>query len=46
MSEQKSENKKKGFFAKLMEKMDKSMKEKSSKKSCCSGSKDKGSSCC
>jgi hypothetical protein len=37
--------KKKGFWARLIEKLDKSMEDKAKKAPCCSGSK-KGSSCC
>lgn len=39
--------KKKGFFARLLEKLDKNLEEKSKKKTCCgSGPDSKGSSCC
>jgi hypothetical protein len=43
-----NEKKKKGFFGKIMDKLDKKLAEKASKSSCCSGGsdKDKGSSCC
>jgi len=40
---------KKGFFGKLMEKLDKKMEEKAKQSSCCGGSidsKEKDSSCC
>lgn len=49
MDEKKSEikKKKKGFFGKLVDKLDKKMEEKSKNTSCCGGSeKEKGSSCC
>ena len=40
--------KKKGFLAKLIEKMDKKLEEKSKQKSCCCGTTGKkdGNSCC
>lgn len=39
--------KKKGFFCKLVEKLDKKMEKKAKTKSCCeSKDKDKGKSCC
>jgi len=44
-----TQEKKKGFFGKLMEKLDKKMEEKAKNASSCCGSgkeKDKGSSCC
>jgi len=42
------QEKKKGFWGRLMEKLDKKMEEKSKKTSCCGGGldKNKGSSCC
>jgi len=40
------QEKKKGFIARLMEKLDKKLEEKSKSAGCCSSSKDKGSSCC
>lgn len=40
------EEKKKGFFKKLMDKLDKKLEDKTKKTSCCGSSKDKGSSCC
>ncbi len=40
------QEKKKGFIARLIEKLDKKMEEKSKSAGCCSTSKDKGSSCC
>ena len=45
---QNSTKKKKGFFGKIIERLDKKMAEKASKSSCCAGSqeKDKGSLCC
>lgn len=48
MVEQKTnkENKKKGFFSSLIEKLDKKMEEKSKKSPCCGSDKGKGSSCC
>ncbi len=43
----KNSEKKKGFFARLMEKLDKKMEEKAKAKPCCdSREKDKGKSCC
>jgi len=42
-------NKKKGFFGRMMEKLDKKLEEKSRKAPCCGNSsknKEKGSSCC
>ncbi len=40
-------NKKKSFFARLMDKLDKKIEEKSQSTSCCgSKAKDKGKSCC
>jgi len=44
-SEKKSVKESKGFFAKLIEKLDKKMKEKS-KGSCCKPKDGGGSSCC
>lgn len=40
--------KEKGFFGKMIEKLDKKMEEKSKKTSCCEdrANKDKGSPCC
>ena len=38
-------DKKKGFLAKLIEKLDKKMEEKAKVKPCCNN-KDKGKSCC
>jgi uncharacterized FlgJ-related protein len=41
------EEKKKGFFAKLVEKLDKKLAEKANKSGCgCKSEKDKGNSCC
>jgi len=42
------QNKKKGFFGKIVEKLDKKLEEKSRKAPCCSPGKDKekGSACC
>ena len=38
---------KKGFFAKIIDKLDKKMQEKSKSASCCSGQSNKGkNSCC
>lgn len=40
-------NKAKGFFGRMIEKLDKKLEEKSKKTSCCSSKdKEKGSSCC
>jgi hypothetical protein len=45
MKEEKS--RKKGFLARLMEKLDKKMEERAKSKPCCGGDSDsKGSSCC
>lgn len=44
--ETKKPDKKKGFFGKIIENLDKKLEEKSKKSSCCSPKKDKGSSCC
>ena len=41
-----SKEKKKGFIARLMEKLDKKLEEKSKTNGCCSASKGKGPSCC
>jgi len=38
--------KKKGFFSKIIEMIDRKMEEKSKKSSCCRGDAKKGSSCC
>lgn len=48
MTDQKSNEKKKGFWGRLMDKLDKRMKEKSQKSPCCGGgsNEEKGSSCC
>lgn len=47
MKEQKAEEKKKGFFSKLIEKLDKKLEAKSKQSGCCCGPKnDKGDSCC
>ncbi len=48
MEEQKKvkDEKKKGFFGRMMDKLDKKLEEKSKKTSCCGSDKDKGSSCC
>jgi len=43
--EVKKSEKKKGFFCKLIEKLDKKMEKKAKTKPCCGG-KDKGKSCC
>jgi hypothetical protein len=41
------DNKKTGFFARLIERLDKKMEEKAKAKFCCdSKDKDKGKSCC
>ena len=40
------EEKKKGIFGRMMEKLDKKFEEKSKKTSCCGSDKDEGSSCC
>jgi hypothetical protein len=41
------EKKKKGFIARILEKLDKKMEEKAAKSSCCCGpDKKKGQSCC
>ena len=40
------QKKKKGFIARIMEKLDKKLEEKSKSSGCCSSSKNKGSSCC
>jgi hypothetical protein len=42
------QDKKKGFFSRMIEKLDKKMEEKAKKPSCCGGgpNKEKGSSCC
>ncbi len=40
------DKKKKGFFGRIMDKLDKKLEEKSKKSSCCGSDKDKGSSCC
>lgn len=40
------EEKKKGFFGRIMDKLDKKLEEKSKKPLCCGAAKDKGSSCC
>jgi len=40
-----SKEKKKGFIARLMEKFDKRLEEKSKSSGCCSSNKGKGSSC-
>ena len=47
-NEQVKPKKKKGFFGKMIEKLDKKMEEKANKTSCCGdgADKDKGSSCC
>lgn len=45
-NEQVKPKKKKGFFGKMIEKLDKKMEEKAKKSSCCGSDKDKGSSCC
>jgi hypothetical protein len=42
----KDKEKKKGIFARMMEKLDKKLEEKSKKSTCCGSNKDKGSSCC
>ena len=42
---EKGKESKKGFFARLMDKLDKKVKEASEKKPCCSSDKEKGSSC-
>lgn len=44
--ESQKEEKKKGFFGRIMDKLDKKLEEKSKKSSCCGADKDKGSSCC
>ena len=43
-----SQNKKKGFFGKMIEKLDKKMEDKAKKSSCCGEGSDqgKGSPCC
>jgi len=49
MEEQKcsSEKKKKGFFARIIEKIDKNLKEKAERSDCCCGpDKKSGGSCC
>lgn len=48
MSEEKKDvNKKKGFFAKMVDKLDKKLEEKSKEQSCCNPSdKKNGKSCC
>ena len=42
------QEKKRGFWGRLMDKLDKKMEEKAKKSSCCGGgaNKEKGSSCC
>lgn len=44
--EKNKENKKKGFFARFIEKLDKKMEEKAKKGSCCCGSGKKDDPCC
>jgi len=44
--ESKKEEKKKGIFGRMMEKLDKKIEEKSKKSPCCGSDKDKGPSCC
>lgn len=47
VNENKKNAQKKGFWGKLLEKVDKKLEEKSKKTSCCSPKdKGKGSSCC
>ena len=50
MGEQKitEKEKKKSFFARMIDKLDKGLEQKAKKSSCCGGSSDKakGSSCC
>ncbi|MCC6758051.1 MAG: hypothetical protein IT395_00290 [Candidatus Omnitrophica bacterium] len=38
--------KSKGFFARLIERLDKKMEEKAKNNSCCSSDKSKGGKCC
>jgi hypothetical protein len=38
--------KKKGFFAKLIDRLDKKLEDKAKKSNCCSSGKSKGGSCC
>lgn len=38
--------KKKGFFARLFERLDKKLEEKAKDSGCCSSNKPKGGSCC
>lgn len=42
---QDKKDKKKGFFGRMFEKLDKKMEDKAKKSPCCGGG-DKGSSCC
>jgi len=48
MTSSESQNKedKKGFFARLMEKLDKKLKNASQQKGCCCSNEEKDSSCC
>jgi len=48
MTEKKKQEKKKGFFGKLLDKLDKKMEAKAQKSPCCGGGSNdgNGSSCC
>ncbi|MCK5213750.1 MAG: hypothetical protein KAR05_00165 [Candidatus Omnitrophica bacterium] len=41
-----TKEKKKGFFARLMEKLDRKLESKAKSRGCCSSEEDKGDSCC